>query len=269
MIDETLRANPATPDARGRTSAVEAATVLVIEDDPVLRSVLDYNLTREGFRVLTAADGETGLRQAREAADVLDVIVLDVMLPGISGFQVLRLLRSETKIPVLILSARGEEQDRIDGLELGADDYVAKPFVLRELMARIRAGVRRRTVPAARPPSVLFRGPMQIEIDRQRVVVYESEVQLRPKEFGLLLTLALEPGRVFSRQDLLDAVWGEDVIVDERTVDVHMSWLRGKLARTGLDGSVIQTVYGVGYRFVVPDDQAAATVDSAVTNGLV
>jgi DNA-binding response OmpR family regulator len=130
VIDETVRANPVPVD-RGRTAAVETATVLVIEDDPVLRGVLDYNLTREGFRVLTAAGGEAGLRQAREAADALDVIVLDVMLPGISGFQVLRLLRSETDVPVLILSARGEEQDRIDGLELGADDYVAKPFVLR------------------------------------------------------------------------------------------------------------------------------------------
>ncbi len=257
MIDETVRANPAPPDGRGRTAAVEAATVLVIEDDPVLRSVLEYNLTREGFRVLTAADGEAGLRQARDAADALDVIVLDVMLPGISGFQVLRLLRSETDIPVLILSARGEEQDRIDGLELGADDYVAKPFVLRELMARIRAGVRRRTVPAARPPSVLFRGPMRIEIDRRRVMVDEREVALRPKEYGLLLTLALEPGRVFSRQDLLDAVWGVDVIVDERTVDVHISWLRGKLANAGMNGEAIQTVYGVGYRFTAVGDQGS------------
>jgi DNA-binding response OmpR family regulator len=215
VIDESVLANSAPPEVRDRTAAREAATVLVIEDDPVLRSVLDYNLVREGFRVLTAGDGESGLRQARDAAATLDVIVLDIMLPGISGFQVLRLLRNEMDIPVLILSARGEEQDRIDGLELGADDYVAKPFVLRELMARIRAGVRRRAVPAARPPSVLFRGPMRIEIDRRRVEVHESEVVLRPKEYGLLVTLAFEPGKVFSRQDLLDAVWGEDVIVDE------------------------------------------------------
>jgi DNA-binding response OmpR family regulator len=262
VIDKTLPATPAPAHSRDRSSAVETATVLVIEDDPVLRSVLAYNLTREGFQVLTAADGETGLRQAREAADALDVVVLDVMLPGISGFQVLRLLRSETDIPVLILSARGEEQDRIDGLELGADDYVVKPFVLRELMARIRAGVRRRTVPAARPPSILFRGPMRIEIDRRRVVVNESEVTLRPKEYGLLLTLAFEPGRVFSRQDLLDAVWGEDVIVDERTVDVHVSWLRGKLANAGMNGTAIETVYGVGYRFTAVGDQGFMPIDS-------
>jgi DNA-binding response OmpR family regulator len=266
VIDETVRGNSSPPGVHDRTSAREAATVLVIEDDPVLRSVLDYNLVREGFRVLTAADGESGLRQARDAAATLDVIVLDIMLPGISGFQVLRLLRNEMDIPVLILSARGEEQDRIDGLELGADDYVAKPFALRELLARIRAGVRRRAVPAARPPSVLFRGPMRIEIDRRRVEVHKSEVLLRPKEYGLLVTLAFEPGKVFSRQDLLDAVWGEDVIVDERTVDVHVSWLRGKLASAGLDGSAIQTVYGVGYRFVGSEDQTPQRPESVGSN---
>jgi DNA-binding response OmpR family regulator len=232
----------------------EGATVLLVEDDPVLRSTLAYNLSREGFRVLTAADGEAGLDQARRAGNRLDLVVLDVMLPGMSGFQVLRILRTETDIPILMLSARGEEQDRIDGLELGADDYVVKPFALRELMARVRAGVRRRAVPSAQPPTVLFRGSMRIEIDRRRVMVDEIEVALRPKEYGLLLTLAFEPGRVFSRQDLLDAVWGEDVIVDERTVDVHISWLRGKLSDAGLDAAAIRTVYGVGYRFVVPDD---------------
>ncbi|HLL51204.1 MAG TPA: response regulator transcription factor, partial [Thermomicrobiales bacterium] len=131
------------------------------------------------------------------------------------------------------------------------------PFVLRELMARIRAGVRRRTVPAARPPSVLFRGPMRIEIGRRRVLVHQSEVSLRPKEYGLLLTLAFEPERVFGRQDLLDAVWGEDVIVDERTVDVHISWLRGKLANAGMNEAAIQTVYGVGYRFTAAADQGS------------
>jgi DNA-binding response OmpR family regulator len=246
----------------------EGATVLLVEDDPVLRSTLAYNLSREGFRVLTAADGEAGLDQARKAGSRLDLVVLDVMLPGMSGFQVLRILRTETDIPILMLSARGEEQDRIDGLELGADDYVVKPFALRELMARVRAGVRRRAVPSAQPPTVLYRGPMRIEIDRRRVVVDEIEVALRPKEYGLLLTLAFEPGRVFSRQDLLDAVWGEDVIVDERTVDVHISWLRGKLSDAGLDAGAIRTVYGVGYRFVVPDDQVNGAAKVTLADGL-
>lgn len=231
---------------------LEEATVLVVEDDPVLRSTLAYNLSREGFRVLTAADGELALELARQEKDRLDLVLLDVMLPGIDGFRVLRLIRRESDIPILMLSARGEEQDRIDGLELGADDYVVKPFVLRELMARVRAGIRRRSVPAAQPPPSLFRGPLRIEMDRRRVVVGELEVSLRPKEYGLLTTLAMTPGRVFSRQDLLDAVWGTDVIVDERTVDVHVSWLRGKLAEAGLDESVIRTVYGAGYQFVLP-----------------
>jgi DNA-binding response OmpR family regulator len=249
-------ARPAESQTAGDAPGFEGATILVVEDDPVLRSTLAYNLSRDGFRVLTAADGETGLQLARAESARLDLVILDVMLPGISGFHVLRILRSESDIPILILSARGEEQDRIDGLELGADDYVAKPFALRELMARVRAGVRRRAVPAAQPPTVLFRGLMRIEVDRRRVLVVDREVALRAKEYGLLLTLAFEPGRVFSRQDLLDAVWGEDIIVDERTVDVHISWLRGKLASAGLDANAIRTVYGVGYRFMLPGEQA-------------
>jgi DNA-binding response OmpR family regulator len=196
------------------------------------------------------------LALARQELGRLDLVVLDLMLPRLSGIQVLRHLRAESAIPILILSARGEEQDRIDGLELGADDYVVKPFVLRELMARVRASVRRRAVPAARPPKVLFRGALRLEVDRRRVLVGDTEVPLRPKEYGLLFTLALEPGQVFSRQALLAAVWGTDVIVDDRTVDVHISWLRGKLADAGLDPAAIGTVYGVGYRFVVPDIQA-------------
>ncbi len=237
---------------------------MVVEDDPVLRSTLAYNLSREGFRVLTADNGEAAIRLARQERDQLDLILLDVMLPGISGFQVLRLLRAESDVPVIMLSARGEEQDRIDGLELGADDYVVKPFALRELLARVRAGVRRRAVPAAQPPTVLFRGPMRIEIDRRRVLVAEVEVPLRPKEFGLLVTLALEPGRVFNRQELLDEVWGEDVIVDERTVDVHVSWLRGKLTDAGLTGVSIRTVYGMGYQIVVGKSADASEEAGAV-----
>ena len=234
----------------------EQATVLVVEDDPTLLSTLAYNLSREGYRVLTAADGETGLALARREVSRLDLVVLDVMLPGITGFQVLRHLRAETAVPILMLSARGEEHDRVDGLELGADDYVVKPFALRELLARIRAGVRRRAVPAAQPPTVLYRGTLRIQLERRQVLVGEQEVQLRPKEYGLLTALAMEPGRVYSRQDLLDAVWGEDVIVDERTVDVHISWLRGKLTDAGLDPGVIRTIYGAGYRFQVPSEAA-------------
>ena len=249
------------PDARSDGTARRApdedagedATVLVIEDDPTLLSTLVYNLTRDGYRVLTATDGEAGLAIARAESPGLDLVLLDVMLPGMSGFHVLRQMRSTLDVPVIMLTARGEEQDRIDGLELGADDYVVKPFALRELLARVRANVRRRAVPSARPPAVLFRGPIRIEPERRRAMVNDVELQLRPKEFGLLVTLAMEPGRVFGRQQLLDAIWGEEIIVDERTVDVHISWLRTKLNEAGIRQDMIRTVYGAGYRFVVPD----------------
>jgi DNA-binding response OmpR family regulator len=232
----------------------EQATVLIVEDDATLLSTLAYNLSREGYRVLTAVDGETGLALARREMPRLDLVILDIMLPGINGFQVLRQIRADSEVPVLMLSARGEEQDKIDGLELGADDYVVKPFALRELLARVRAGVRRRAVAAARPPAVLYRGALRIEPERRRASVGEHELQLRPKEFGLLVTLAMEPGRVFGRQHLLDAVWGQEVIVDERTVDVHISWLRAKLTEAGMPPDLIRTVYGAGYRFVSPAD---------------
>lgn len=256
-------------DARTRaeTNQSEEATVLFVEDDPVLRSTLAYNLVREGFRVIPAADGVIALDVVQTSIRGVDVVVLDVMLPGISGLQVLREIRSRSDVPVLLLSARGEEQNRIDGLELGADDYIVKPFALRELMARVRAAARRRAAPAAQPPVSLLRGDLRIEIDRRRVLVCDREVLLRPKEFGLLITLAIEPGRVFSRQSLLDTVWGEDVIVDERTVDVHVSWLRGKLRDAGLDGVAIRTVYGAGYQLIVSergarDENGAADIGS-------
>jgi DNA-binding response OmpR family regulator len=248
-----LPTNPSRPPSPG----LEVATVMVVEDDAVLRSTLAYNLAREGFRALTAANGEAALELAKQEADRIDLVLLDVMLPGISGLQVLRILRAQSDISILMLSARGEEQDRIDGLELGADDYIVKPFALRELLARVRAGIRRRAMPAAQPPTVLYRGYLQIEIDRRRVRLAGEELSLRPKEFGLLVALAMEPGRIFNRQDLLDIVWGEDVIVDERTVDVHVSWLRGKLAEAGQSGVSIRTVYGAGYQFVVAEGAGA------------
>lgn len=244
----------------------DASTILVVEDDPTLLSTLAFNLSRQGYQVLTADNGERALKMVAMHGSELDLIMLDVMLPGMNGFQVLRHVRRDYDVPVLMLSARGEEQDKIDGLELGADDYVVKPFALRELLARVRAAARRRSTPALRPPSVLYRGDLRIEPDRRRAIVQDIELRLRPKEFGLLVTMAMEPGRVFQRQELLDLVWGSDVIVDERTVDVHISWLRGKLQTAGLSPDCIRTVYGSGYRFVMapetPDDMPAL-VESA------
>jgi len=241
----------------------EGAMVLLVEDDPTLRSTLAFNLVREGYDVRTAADGTTALEAIAQEGERLDLVILDVMLPRVNGFQVLRAIRKDYSFPVLMLSARGEEQDRIDGLELGADDYVVKPFALRELLARVRAAVRRKAVVSARPPGVLYRGDLQIEPDRRRVTVCGTEIQLRPKEFGLLVTLAMEPGKVFPRQELLDEIWGTDVFVDERTVDVHISWLRGKLQDAGLTHDCIRTVYGAGYRFVnAPEKASPAQTDS-------
>lgn len=249
---------PGRTDTRG-----ESATVLLVEDDPTLRSTLAFNLTREGYQLLTAADGPSAVEIVAQEGDRLDLVILDVMLPGLNGFQVLRTIRRDHDFPILMLSARGEEQDRVDGLELGADDYVVKPFALRELLARVRAAVRRKAVLSARPPGILFRGDLQIEPDRRRATVNGTELQLRPKEFGLLVTLAMEPGKVFQRQELLDTVWGTDVFVDERTVDVHISWLRGKLQEAGFTSDCIRTVYGAGYRFAISSDQASAELPEA------
>lgn len=235
----------------------ECTSILLVEDDPTLRSTLLFNLTREGYRVHAADNGLAAIELVDRHADALQLIILDVMLPGMNGLQVLRYVRQRYDIAVLMLSARGEEQDKVDGLELGADDYVTKPFALRELLARIRATARRRAVPAARPPGVLYRGDLRIEPDRRRASVGGTELQLRPKEFGLLVALAMEPGKVFGRQELLDLVWGDDVVVDERTVDVHISWLRGKLAAAGLRDGGIRTVYGAGYRFSHEADHLA------------
>jgi DNA-binding response OmpR family regulator len=242
------------------TERSEGTMVLLVEDDPTLRSTLAFNLVREGYDVRTASDGTSALAAVEREGDRLDLVILDVMLPGLNGFQVLREIRRTYSFPVLMLSARGEEQDRIDGLELGADDYVVKPFALRELLARVRAAVRRKAVVSARPPGVLFRGSLQIEPERRRATIGDTELQLRPKEFGLLVTLAMEPGKVFPRQELLDTIWGTDVFVDERTVDVHISWLRAKLQEAGLTQDCIRTVYGAGYRFVLATDQASQSL---------
>ncbi len=232
----------------------DGVTVLIVEDDPTLRSTLAFNLTREGYRVLTADSGQAALDVVGDQGASLDLVILDVMLPGMSGMQVLRNIRAHLDVAVLLLSARGEEQDKVDGFELGADDYVVKPFALRELLARVRAAVRRSALPSARPSGVLMRGPLSIWPDRRCAAVNGGELRLRPKEFALLVTLAMEPGRVFRRQDLLGLVWGDEIIVEERTVDVHISWLRAKLQAAGMSQECVRTVYGAGYRFVLGDE---------------
>ena len=224
--------------------------ILLVEDDGTLRHVLSFNLKREGYEVLVAADGESGLEIARTQR--LDLILLDVMLPGMSGIEVLRVLRREGReTPVIVLSAKGEEIDRVVGLKVGADDYVAKPFSRPELLARIEA-VLRRERPGAQPADGaderLEIGPIAIDVGRREVKVAGADVHLTVKEFDLLSFLARHPGRIFTREQLLARIWGYDYAGDERTIDVHVSWLRGKL-RDAEGHDYFRTVRGVGYAF--------------------
>ncbi|MDQ2673054.1 MAG: response regulator transcription factor [Chloroflexota bacterium] len=224
--------------------------LLLVEDDATLRQALAFTLTREGYEVTTAADGASGLEAAR--SDRLDLILLDVMLPGMSGVEVLRVLRREgISTPVIVLSAKGDEIDRVVGLQVGADDYVAKPFSRPELLARIEAVLRRerrRGDRSAETPEELTFGAVRIDVPRRELTVDGDPVHLTTKEFDLLAHMAAAPGRIFTRDQLLARIWGYDYVGDGRTVDVHVSWLRGKLRGTA-DHNHFRTVRGVGYAF--------------------
>lgn len=218
--------------------------ILIVEDDPDVVRVASAYLTREGFDVEIARDGETGLARALEAPPAL--VVLDRMLPGMDGLEVLRRLRAEARTPVILLTARTEEGDRIAGLEAGADDYVPKPYSPRELVARVRAVLRRVGAPSEERPVVLV-GPLRVDPNRRSVTAHGRQVALTTLEFDLLYTLAAAPGRVFTRGELLDRVWGEDFVGVDRVVDVHLSNLRQKLHEVHGD-ALLETVRGVGYR---------------------
>ncbi|MBO6885633.1 MAG: phosphate regulon transcriptional regulator PhoB [Marivita sp.] len=220
-------------------------TVLVVEDEPAQREVLGYNLEAEGFRVAKAENGEEALILVDEEQP--DIIVLDWMLPNVSGIEVCRQLktRADTRnVPIIMLSARSEEVDRVRGLETGADDYVIKPYSVVELMARVRAQLRR-TRPAAAGLRLEFEDII-LDAETHRVTRDGSEVKLGPTEFRLLSTLMEKPGRVWSREQLLDRVWGRDIYVDTRTVDVHIGRLRKSLTTTG-GADPLRTVRGAGY----------------------
>ena len=222
-----------------------AKTVLVIDDEPELVKLLDFNLTKAGYLVLTARDGEAGLSAARRHAP--DVVVLDVMMPGLDGFEVCKRLRQESAtagVPILMLTAKAEEADRVLGLELGADDYLTKPFGLRELQARVKALLRRAEARGA-APEVVRAGKLVVDASRRTVTAAGKDVPLTATEFNLLRALAERRGRVVSREDLITLARGEDVAVVDRTVDVHVAALRRKLGRLG---EMIETVRGVGYR---------------------
>lgn len=237
--------------AMGTTQAT--GSILVVEDDPVLLETLEYNLTRQGYRVLTATDGRKALDLARRERP--DLILLDVMLPGLDGFEVCRVLRRETNTPILMLTARADEVDRVVGLELGADDYLTKPFSMRELLARVKALFRRATLArqelttAPVPSEQLVFEDLVIDLGRHEIRVGEKPIPLKPKEYDLLLFLARHRGVALSRDLILERVWGWDYIGDSRTVDVHIRWLREKIEPDPAHPRRIVTVRGLGYRF--------------------
>jgi len=236
--------------------------VLVVEDEPSLLDTLEYSLKRQGYEVHTAADGLTALEVARR--DRPDLIVLDVMLPGLDGFEVCRTLRREMNVPILMLTARADEVDRVVGLEVGADDYLTKPFSMRELMARVKALLRRvrlvredvATAAAeaadageyATAPTLTF-GDLTIDMARREVLRAGHVIPLKPKEYELLVFLVRHRGIVLSRDLILERVWGWDYAGETRTVDVHVRWLREKIEPDLAAPRRIVTVRGVGYRF--------------------
>jgi len=231
-----------------------SSKVLIVEDDQTLLGVLRYNLAKEGYDVLTASDGTQALEVAR--SEKPEVIVLDIMLPKLDGFEVCRILRREMIVPILMLTAKTEEIDKVVGLELGADDYMTKPFSVREFLARIRAMLRRtemmkQEVAANKEaqPSVVKVGSLEIDPTRHQVSLSGSVLDLSPKEFDLLAFLASNPGRVFSRDHLLERVWGYDYAGGTRTVDVHIRWLRQKIEVDPAHPRHLLTVRGVGYKF--------------------
>ena len=222
-------------------------TVLVVDDEPIVREVVVSYLKREGYRTLEAGDGD----RARELVEreSPDLVVLDLMLPGIDGLSVCRWIRTHSDLPVIMLTARGEEADRIVGLELGADDYVTKPFSPRELAARVRTVLRRSAPPSPLNERLAFEG-LEIDASTREVRRDGDAVRLTAKEFDLLWFLASHPRRVFSRDQLMDRVWGYEAALDTGTVTVHVRRLREKIEPDASHPRFLETVWGVGYRFV-------------------
>ena len=225
--------------------------VLVVEDEENIVEALRYNLEREGYAVLTAMDGEKGLELARGSNP--DLIILDVMLPRLDGFEVCRILRRDVNTPILMLTAKGEEVDRIVRLELGADDYVTKPFSMRELLARVRAMLRRSRMTS----ETLFStgvesytaGDLEVDLSSHTARLGSVTLDLKPREFDLLTLLVSNRGRAITRDQILERLWGYDYIGDTRTVDVHVRWLREKIEAEPGSPKRIITIRGVGYRF--------------------
>ncbi len=235
-----------------------AEKILVVEDEPILRETLEYNLTHQGYLVKTAADGPSALELARRERP--DLILLDVMLPGLDGFEICRILRQEMNCPIIMVTARTEEIDRVVGLEVGADDYIIKPFSMRELLARVKAMLRRmRMLHESAPEAVNAEVPpredrlifddLTLDLSRREVRRGSEILHLKPKEYDLLLFLAHNHGAVLSRELILERVWGWDYVGNTRTVDVHIRWLREKIEPDPTVPTRIVTVRSIGYRF--------------------
>ncbi len=230
-----------------------AEKVLIVEDDPTLLETLEYNLTHQGYQVSKASDGIAGLETARREHP--DLIVLDLMLPKLDGLELCRRVRSEMNVPILMLTAKADEMDKVLGLEMGADDYVTKPFQMRELMARVKAHLRRTRIvqeessAAGNEGQRLHYADLVIDTSRGEALLRDQPLNLTPKEYQLLLFLARHKGRVLSRDLILDRVWGWDYVGGSRTVDVHVRWLREKVEEDPSRPKRIITVRGMGYRF--------------------
>jgi DNA-binding response OmpR family regulator len=237
-------------------AAANSGRVLVVEDDEGIRDMLKYNLTAAGFSVQEASDGASGLRTARTSRP--DLVLLDLMLPGMSGFDFCRALRKSSRVPIIIITAKDSEVDKIVGLELGADDYITKPFSIREVLARVHAVLRRAQPDANEPKAVPEHdsiGAFSINRAARRVILDGADVKLTAREFDLLSYLLAFPGRVHTRDSLLENVWGREFTGERKTVDVHIRWLREKFA--GRAPFEIVTVRGIGYRL----DRQAAQID--------
>ena len=228
-----------------------ARTILVVDDEPTIREALSDALEADGFRVVSAADGREALTRFR--AERPDLVLLDLMLPELSGVEVCRIIRAESGVPIVMLTAKDSEVDKIVGLELGADDYVTKPFSVRELSARIRALFRRsERVAVDEPPAVVDLGRIQVDLGGHRLLRDGVELPLKPKAFELLAFLLRHPGQAFTRDQLLEHVWGYDYGGETRTVDVHIHWLRTQIEDEPGSPRFLHTVRGVGYVFRRP-----------------
>jgi len=231
-----------------------AERILIVEDDPTLQETLAYNLTRQGYLVEASGDGQAAIDSARE--NTPNLVVLDIMLPVLDGFEVCRILRQESNVPILMLTARDDEIDRVIGLEMGADDYLTKPFSMREFLARVKAQLRRARLDreqigsqSSQDREILQFGNLILDLNRREVKVDETPISLKPKEFDLLLFLGKHRGQVLTRELILERVWGWDFHGGSRTVDVHVRWLREKIEPDPAQPVRIITVRGAGYRF--------------------